>query len=175
LRYALLCEYSHPNLRGLKGFSHVVQETDEGWLIQYSQQEDPGSCGVQMIVEYLLENMRLGYPDNALVANPSLGTGFVGAKTGDILTLWATGFGQTTPVQPSGVVTNNAPTVAQTVTVTVGGIAAEVIGAVLSPGFVGLYQVAIRLPSGVPTGDVLIKTSVAGLSTPDNVYLFIVQ
>jgi uncharacterized protein (TIGR03437 family) len=115
------------------------------------------------------------YPDNALVANPSLGTGFVGAKAGDILTLWATGFGQTTPVQPSGVVTNNAPTVAQTVTVTVGGIAAEVIGAVLSPGFVGLYQVAIRLPSGVPTGDVLIKTSVAGLSTPDNVYLFIVQ
>ena len=115
------------------------------------------------------------YSDNALVANPSLGTGFVGATAGDIVTLWATGFGPTSPVQPSGVLTNNAPTVAQTVTVTVGGIAGEVIGAALSPGFAGLYQVAIRLPSGVPTGDAPIKASVAGFSTPDNVYLFFVQ
>ena len=61
LRYALLCEYSHPNLRGFKGFSRVVQETEEGWLIQYTRHEDLGSYGVQMIVEYLLENMRLGY------------------------------------------------------------------------------------------------------------------
>jgi uncharacterized protein (TIGR03437 family) len=115
------------------------------------------------------------YPDNALVANPSLGTAFVGAKAGDIVTLWATGFGPTSPVQPSGVLTNGAPTVAQTVTVTAGGIAAEVIGAVMSPGFAGLYQVAVRLPGGVPSGGVLIKASVAGLSTPDNVYLFLVQ
>jgi uncharacterized protein (TIGR03437 family) len=115
------------------------------------------------------------YPDNALVANPLLGTGFVGAKAGDILTLWATGFGPTSPAQPSGVLTNNAPTVAQTVAVTVGGIAAEVIGAVLSPGFAGLYQIAIKLPGGVPAGDVLIKASAAGFNTPDNVYLFVVQ
>lgn len=115
------------------------------------------------------------YRDNALIANPTLDTGFVGAKAGDIVTLWASGFGSTNPVQPSGVLTNSTPTVAQTVTVNVGGIAAEVIGAVLSPGFAGLYQVAIRLPGGVPTGDVLIKASVAGFSTPDNVYLFIVQ
>jgi len=115
------------------------------------------------------------YPDNALVANPSLGAGFVGAKAGDIVTLWATGFGPTSPAQPSGALTNGSPTVAQAVTVTVGGIAAEVIGAVLSPGLAGLYQVAVRLPGGVPTGDVLIKASVAGFSTPDNVYLFLVQ
>ncbi len=32
------------------------------------------------------------YPDNARVANPSLGAGFVAAKPGDILTLWGTGW-----------------------------------------------------------------------------------
>ena len=30
------------------------------------------------------------YPDNASMANPSLGAGFVAAKPGDILTLWGT-------------------------------------------------------------------------------------
>lgn len=61
LRYALLCEFGHPNLRGLKGFSHVVRETEGGWFVQYAAEEDLGAHDVQMIVEYLLEDMRLGY------------------------------------------------------------------------------------------------------------------
>jgi hypothetical protein len=61
LRYALLCEYGHPNLRGFKGFSHLVRETEDGWFVQYTAEEDRGAYGVQMIVEYLLEDMRLGY------------------------------------------------------------------------------------------------------------------
>ena len=61
LRYAPLCEFAHPNLRGFKGFSHTVRETEDGWFVQYTEEEDRGAHGVQMIVEYLLEDMRLGY------------------------------------------------------------------------------------------------------------------
>jgi uncharacterized protein (TIGR03437 family) len=113
------------------------------------------------------------YPDNALVANPSIGSGFVAAKPGDILTLWGTGFGPATPAQTTGVLTSGLHNVAQTVTVTVGGAMVPMIGAALSPGFAGLYQIAIQLPSSMPTGEVLLKAAVAGLNTPDNVYLFI--
>ncbi len=61
LRYALLCDWAHPNPGGFKGFSRVVHATEEGWVVQYSWQEELGTYGLQMVVEYLLENMRLGY------------------------------------------------------------------------------------------------------------------
>lgn len=113
------------------------------------------------------------YPDNAYVGNPSIGVGFVAAKPGDTLILWATGFGPNDPPQAPGFVTSGAHNVAQPVTVTVGGMAATVVGAALSPGLVGVYQIAIQLPVSVPTGDVLLKASVGGSNTPDNVYLFV--
>jgi uncharacterized protein (TIGR03437 family) len=97
------------------------------------------------------------YPDNAFVANPSLGAGYVAAEPGDVLILWGTGFGGASPA----------------VTVTVAGMTAMVIGAALSPGLLGVYQVAIQLPDSLPSGDTLLKATVAALSTPDNVYLFI--
>lgn len=61
LRYALLCEWGHPNLGGFKGFSRVVEEREGGWVIQYGMEEDLGTQGPQMVLEYLLEDMRLGY------------------------------------------------------------------------------------------------------------------
>jgi uncharacterized protein (TIGR03437 family) len=36
------------------------------------------------------------FPDGAFIANPSIGAGYVPAKPGDVLVLWATGFGPTT-------------------------------------------------------------------------------
>jgi uncharacterized protein (TIGR03437 family) len=115
------------------------------------------------------------YPDNAYVGNPLIGTGFVAAKPGDTLILWATGFGPSDPPQAPGLVTSGVHTVSQPVTATIGGIAATVVGAALSPGLVGVYQIAIQLPGSVPTGDVLLKASVGGSNTPDNVYLFVMQ
>ncbi|MBZ5726258.1 MAG: CHRD domain-containing protein [Acidobacteriia bacterium] len=85
-------------------------------------------------------------PDFSLVSatNP--------AKAGDVLTVWSIGLGQTTPpmttgallVLPSSGFNNTAG-----VTATLGGQTANVIGSVGSPGFVGLYQVAVQVPSGV--------------------------
>jgi uncharacterized protein (TIGR03437 family) len=74
------------------------------------------------------------YPDNARVANPSLGAGFVAAKPGDILTLWGTGFGPTDPAQDPSVLTIGTHNVSLKLTVTVGGTPARIVGAALSPG-----------------------------------------
>jgi uncharacterized protein (TIGR03437 family) len=113
------------------------------------------------------------YPDNARVANPSLGAGFVAAKPGDILTLWGTGFGPTDPAQDPSVLTVGTHNVSQKLTVTVGGTPARIVGAALSPGLAGVYQINIQLPASLPSGDLVVKAAVAGFHTPDNVYLFI--
>jgi uncharacterized protein (TIGR03437 family) len=39
------------------------------------------------------------------------------------------------------------------VSVTVGGETAEIIYSIATPGSAGLFQTAIRMPSGVPAGD----------------------
>lgn len=113
------------------------------------------------------------YPDNAWIGNPSAITGTTPAKAGDILILWATGFGPTSPPTPAGVAVTGAPPVATLPTITVGGTAVSVISAVLSPGSAGLYQIAIQLPANVPTGTVAIQASVGSVQSPSGVDLFV--
>ena len=111
------------------------------------------------------------YPDYAPVANPAVVPGTVAAKPGDVLTLWGTGFGATTPAVPAGTVVTGAPVTAVPPTVTVGGVAAAMIGAALSADSVGLYQVAIQLPANVPTGVVALQASVSGFQAEALLYV----
>ena len=48
---------------------------------------------------------------------------------------------------------------------------AQVFGAALSPGFAGLYQVAIQVPASMADGDYPIKATVSGTTSPDGVIL----
>jgi uncharacterized protein (TIGR03437 family) len=74
------------------------------------------------------------------------------AKAGDVLVVYLTGLGQTTPsvttgglvVPPSGGFNNTG-----TVTVTIGGQNATVVYSIASPNFAGLYQTAVTVPSGL--------------------------
>jgi len=52
------------------------------------------------------------------------------------------------------------------VTVTVGGVAATVYGAALAPGYAGLYQVAIQIPTSLANGDYPVVASVSGQQSP---------
>ncbi len=93
----------------------------------------------------------------------------VAAKPGDVLILWGTGFGPTTPaVQPGELVPSNGTTysTADNVTVTIGAVPATVYGAALAPGFAGLYQVAIQVPAAAPSGDQPIVATVDNVSSP---------
>jgi uncharacterized protein (TIGR03437 family) len=113
------------------------------------------------------------YPDNALVANPSAIAGTVAAAPGDVLILWATGFGPTNPATPAGQVVTGAPAVTTLPTVTVGGLPATVIGAALSPGSAGLYQIAIQIPAAVASGDAAIRATAGGFTSPAGVNVFV--
>lgn len=75
------------------------------------------------------------------------------ARAGDVLLIYSTGLGQTTPRLETGRIVQFPPqSDTAPVTVTIGGQNAEVIYSIASPGFVGLYQTAVRLPAGVAPG-----------------------
>ncbi len=93
------------------------------------------------------------------------------ATAGDIVQVFCTGLGATTPAVASGSVTPSAnltePSVTNaTVTATVGGTAATVKFAGLAPGYVGLYQVNVQIPAGVAVGNAVpLVLSVNGINS----------
>jgi uncharacterized protein (TIGR03437 family) len=114
-------------------------------------------------------------PDYSLVAPANLiqGVTTTPAKPGDVVILWGTGFGATTPAVDPGVLppSDQLAYVANAVTVTVGGVPATVVGAALAPGNAGLYQIAVQVPSSVPDGDLPLLAQVSGIESPSNVLL----
>jgi len=101
------------------------------------------------------------FPDYGLV-----GTANAPAHPGDVLILWATGFGPTNPTTPAGIVVTGAPAAATKPVITIGTVQVPVSAAVLTPGSAGLYQIAIQLPANVPTGTVAIQAAVGGALSP---------
>ena len=96
------------------------------------------------------------------------GTTTVPAKPGDVIILWGTGFGPTSPSTPVGVEvpSSTAYNTANAVSVTVGGKTATVYGAALAAGFAGLYQVAIQIPAALANGDYPAVATVSGAQSP---------
>jgi uncharacterized protein (TIGR03437 family) len=113
-------------------------------------------------------------PDYAPVGDPSVVPGAVAAKPGDLVVLWGTGFGATNPAAPAGVLVSGAPVAVTVPTVTVGGVAAPLIGAVLTAGDAGLYQVTIQIPA-TGGGAVPVLATVGGVQTAGGVMIFVGQ
>ena len=82
------------------------------------------------------------------------------ARAGDVVAIFCTGLGVTDPPVPSGQAGNGQRVAAQ-VTVTIGGREARVSFAGLAPGFVGLYQVNVEVPAGLPAGNHEVLVSAA--------------
>ena len=97
----------------------------------------------------------------------------VGAKPGEILILWGTGFGPTMPPAPSGVSVpaSGGFSTASAPTVTINNTPAIVYGAALAPGSAGLYQIAIQVPTTLPDGDWPIQASIGGVTSPTGIVL----
>ena len=77
------------------------------------------------------------------------------AQRGQVVIVYATGLGPTNPTVPTGEATpfGMLARAVDGVTVAVGGVPATVDFAGLTPGFVGLYQVNVRIPDNAPLGD----------------------
>jgi uncharacterized protein (TIGR03437 family) len=95
------------------------------------------------------------------------------AARGSILTFWATGQGATVPLFIDGL---SAPVIplwlpALPVVVTIGGQTTDVFAA-LAPGFAGLLQVNVRIPTQISAGAATLTLSVGGVTpnTSTSVY-----
>ncbi len=104
------------------------------------------------------------------------GTTTVPAKPGDVIILWGTGFGPTSPSAPAGVETPSTTTynTATTVSVTVGKKPATVYGAALAPGYAGLYQIAIQIPA-LANGDYPVIATITGAQSPSTTMITVQQ
>lgn len=97
-----------------------------------------------------------------IIGAPS--SGLTQAQKGGSIILWATGGGLTTPVVADGATAPALGAPMQTTpSVRIGGVAATVEYAGLAPGFIGLYQLNVAVPSNSPSGQVpLILSSGVG-------------
>lgn len=75
------------------------------------------------------------------------------AALGDVIAIYMTGLGQVRGPWVSGRPAETASPTLNTPTVRIGTIQATVLFSGLAPGFVGLYQVNVRVPENAPVGD----------------------
>jgi uncharacterized protein (TIGR03437 family) len=92
------------------------------------------------------------------------------AKRGSDIILWANGLGPVTNQPYSGVPApaSGSPLSSTTTlpTITIGGQSATVVYAVLAPGYPGLYQVAVTVPSNAATGSAVpVSLTIGGKTT----------
>jgi uncharacterized protein (TIGR03437 family) len=93
--------------------------------------------------------------DGTLLGKPSLlsSTPTMPAAPGEMITLYATGCGQTNPPLIPGQIPVQAYNLATLPQATIGGISATVMSANVVPGSPGMYQINVQVPKNSPTGD----------------------
>lgn len=111
------------------------------------------------------------HADFSLLAKPGLFAGATtrGARPGEVILLYGTGFGPTQPAVPAGQVVSTAAPLANTVTVRIGGTVAEVSFAGLTGA--GLYQLNVKVPDTLADGDAAVVAEAGGVRTPDGVFI----
>jgi uncharacterized protein (TIGR03437 family) len=111
----------------------------------------------------------------ATVAESSLVPGASPANPGDVVALYGTGFGATSPAVAPGALATGIANLTNSITVTIGGVtlaSSDVLYAGLSPESIsGLYQFNVVVPAGTPSGNVPVTISIGGVETQSGVTL----
>jgi uncharacterized protein (TIGR03437 family) len=108
---------------------------------------------------------------NGTGATASGYTTVASAKPGDVLEIFGTGFGPTSPAAISGLVFSGAYPTTNAVTVTIGGKAATVLWAGLIGA--GLYQINVTVPTNAAAGNNTVIATVGGYNTQSTAVLSI--
>ena len=112
------------------------------------------------------------HADYTYVGKPGLIAGVTTqpAKPGEMILLYGTGFGPTSPPLPSAQLVTTPAHLANSVQVTIGGVDAPVAYAGLVEA--GLYQFNVTVPS-VPSGDAAVVARIGGVQTQTGVSITI--
>jgi uncharacterized protein (TIGR03437 family) len=114
------------------------------------------------------------------VGSPGLlpGATFAPAKPGDVITLYATGLGLTSPRFAPGEFPPKASPIIGKISVSVGSTKldqADILYAGVALSQVGLYEINIRLPDSIPNGNLPVTVSVNGFASPAGGYITVQQ
>jgi uncharacterized protein (TIGR03437 family) len=98
-------------------------------------------------------------------ADYSLVTSSSPARPGEYLLIYCTGLGAVGTSVASGAMAPSVPpdSTVQPPTVSIANLSANVTFAGLAPGFVGLYQINVQAPAGLPTGNQPVQTVTFGV------------
>jgi uncharacterized protein (TIGR03437 family) len=104
-----------------------------------------------------------------IIADTSVVPGATAAQPGQIISLFGTGFGSTSPSVPAGQLDSGIANLTNPITVTIGTVtlsSGDVLYAGLAPGSIsGLYQINVRIPASTPAGDIPVTITIGGIQT----------
>jgi trimeric autotransporter adhesin len=93
------------------------------------------------------------------------------AKPGDTIILYGVGFGTVNPSVNAGQITQQSNKLTSNLLVTIGGVAATVTYAGLTPGVVGLYQFNVVVPNVGSSDLVPLSFSLGGVNSTQTLYI----
>jgi uncharacterized protein (TIGR03437 family) len=116
-------------------------------------------------------------PSGALVGAPALipGAVFEPARPNDVVTVYLTGLGETTPRWEAGQFPNGPASANLPVSIQIGGADVETIYAGVTPGFFGLYQASFTIPADAQAGNLPARVTVGGAATPAGGFLTVAR
>ena len=113
-------------------------------------------------------------PAAILNENTTVNTALNPAAKLSVISIYATGFGQTSPASQDGVIVMTPSAFSTPVTVTINGQNAQILYAGGAPGQIpGLAQINIMLPAGTVTGPNSIQITSGSTTSPGTVTVFV--
>jgi uncharacterized protein (TIGR03437 family) len=100
------------------------------------------------------------------------------AKPGDYLTLYGVGFGDTSPAVLPGQAATGVAWITGKAQVSIGGVALsdqDVLYIGFSPGLIGLYQLNLKVPAGIPSGNQPVSLRIGDAGAPAGGFITIAQ
>jgi uncharacterized protein (TIGR03437 family) len=116
------------------------------------------------------------FPDQTFVGPTGLisGVPFRPAKVGDTIVIYGIGFGPVNPATAAGTITGAANTLASQPNFRFGQVQAKLAYSGLTPGFVGLFQFNVVVPTVTP-GDMPLNVDVGGVPLNQNLVITVGQ
>jgi uncharacterized protein (TIGR03437 family) len=96
---------------------------------------------------------------------------FAPVHAGDTVVAYGVGWGATSSTDAIGTLASGSAMLSNQYSLTVGGVAANVAYAGLTPGSAGLYQVNFTMPAGVAAGNQPLVLTVDGVKTSAQAYI----